>query len=108
MKRLENGTSQGHISRKEGDDDYGKCIFCCGKFSRDTFGVEWIQRLGCNDWRREECYEAKHKIKFKTVFLQGVYSKIRIQLWKFSRILEMYRTYEPFSLPVDKFSLFVN
>jgi len=40
MKRLENVMSQSHISRKEDDDDYGKCIFCCGKFSEGTFGVE--------------------------------------------------------------------
>ena len=76
MKRLENVTSYSHISRKEDDEDYGKCIFCCGKFSEDAFEVEWIYRLGCNDWRREVCYEAKHKIQFMTVFLLGVFSKI--------------------------------
>jgi hypothetical protein len=42
MKRLENVISQSHISRKEEDDDLGKCIFCCEMFSEDTFGVEWI------------------------------------------------------------------
>ena len=108
MKCLENVTSQSHISRKEKDDDYWQCIFCCGKYSEDTFGVEGFKWLGWNDWLHEECYEAKNKIQFTTIFLQGVYGKVRLKLWKCSRIQETCRTYESFPLPVIKLGLFVN
>jgi hypothetical protein len=51
--------------KKRDEADYLKYIFC-DEFSEDTCGEEWSDCLTWNDWRHEECSEARNEGLFAT------------------------------------------